>query len=110
MVLFDPSFYSRVLSNLILNAFQSKPEPSMVEVSFSIQDEYAIVRVKDDGPGIPGVITDRIFEARFTTKPSGSGLGLSIAKQGLEQGGGKIWVESVQEGGACFSVALPKAP
>jgi len=108
MVEFDPSFFSRVLSNLVINSFQSKSESTRIVISFRDSADKVVILVQDDGPGIPDQIAGQVFEPRFTTKETGSGLGLTIAKQGLEQGGGSIRFEPVNGGGTCFYVEIPK--
>ena len=67
-----------------------------------------VVRVIDDGPGIPDDVMPRLFEPFFTTKPrgEGSGLGLSIVRRILDRHGGNIRVESLP-GRTCFEVWLP---
>jgi signal transduction histidine kinase len=71
--------------------------------------EWARVEIEDDGPGIPPEIFDRIFDPFVTTKPpgEGSGLGLSISREIVEEHGGRIWAENRPGGGARFSVELP---
>ncbi|MFM7328479.1 MAG: ATP-binding protein, partial [Bacteroidota bacterium] len=99
LVEFDRPFYSRILSNLILNAVQSRRGEVRVEVTIRKAESKAIITVKDDGEGIDAALGDQIFLPRFTTKPDGSGLGLAIARQGLDQAGGKIWYRSVPGAG-----------
>ncbi|MFM7195148.1 MAG: ATP-binding protein, partial [Bacteroidota bacterium] len=109
LVEFDRPFYSRILSNLILNAVQSRRGEVRVEVTIRKAESKAIITVKDDGEGIDAALGDQIFLPRFTTKPDGSGLGLAIARQGLDQAGGKIWYRSVPGAGSEFYVEIPLA-
>jgi two-component system nitrogen regulation sensor histidine kinase NtrY len=109
-VMADPALLSRVFSNLILNALQSREE-GQVEVVVRLEKEEKAVRiiVDDNGPGIDAAMREKIFQPHFTTKKSGSGLGLAIARQGLSQSGGSIDYEPLPGGGSRFIVNLPLA-
>jgi signal transduction histidine kinase len=61
----------------------------------------------DDGPGIPGEITDRVFNPFFTTKPQGSGLGLAIVRKIVDAHDGRIDVRTLAGQGTAFTVTLP---
>jgi CheY-like chemotaxis protein len=67
------------------------------------------ISVRDDGPGIPPQIVDRIFEPLFTTKRNGTGLGLAIARRLMEGQGGALTAENRAEGGAAFHLLVPAA-
>lgn len=67
----------------------------------------AVIRVSDDGPGIPEAIRQRVFEPFFTTKEEGTGLGLSIVARIIEEHGGSVAVESIEGQGAAFVISLP---
>jgi signal transduction histidine kinase len=73
-------------------------------------DRAVAITVRDSGGGIPPDIADRIFDPFFTTKGpgEGTGLGLAIAYGIVEAHGGRIWVESPEEGGAVFRILLPE--
>jgi len=111
----------RVLLNLFNNAFYAvslkkktagtvyKPE---VIVSTSAQKNNVIIKVKDNGNGIPDAIRDKIMQPFFTTKPTGegTGLGLSLSYDMVVNGhGGSITVESREGEGTEFTVTLPLA-
>lgn len=104
----DPKLLSGIFSNLILNAFQSRPEnePVSVKIQFVREGESCVISFHDDGSGIPDELKERIFIPHFTTKQSGSGLGLAIAKQAVESMGGKIWFESRLGQGSTFFISL----
>ncbi|HKT80690.1 MAG TPA: ATP-binding protein [Vicinamibacterales bacterium] len=100
---------NQVWLNLIDNALDAVPEGGRVVVSASADgNQSVVVRVIDDGPGIPRDIRDRIFEPFFTTKPVGvgTGLGLDTARALVERHGGEIEVENVERG-TVFRVSLP---
>ena len=104
-----------VLRNLLENAVKySLPDSGPVEISFDETDGTVIVRIADDGPGIPQADLPSLFEPFFrvdrsrSKKSGGYGLGLSICKRIMEAHGGGITVEN-REGrrGACFTLRLP---
>lgn len=110
---------AQVLNNLIDNARSFSPEGAAVRVTLSRENESVIVRVEDNGPGIPDHALERIFERFYTDRPEeqgfgqNSGLGLSISRQIVEAHGGTIWAENRKQGnniaGARFTVKLPAA-
>ncbi|MGQ0739952.1 MAG: ATP-binding protein, partial [Bacteroidota bacterium] len=69
--------------------------------------ENIIISIKDTGEGIPLEMQDKIFVPNFTTKSSGTGLGLAMCKGIVEQAHGKIWFETEQGRGTTFFVLLP---
>jgi signal transduction histidine kinase len=74
------------------------------------EDGQIEIAVKDTGPGLPVGKADQIFDAFFTTKPQGSGMGLAICKSIVESQGGRIWVNTEGERGAIFHFTLSAAP
>jgi len=109
----DEQLLTRVFSNLILNALQAGREGEAIHVDVElniveqIKGKFAVVKVKDNGQGIPKEVRDRIFTPYFTTKKSGSGLGLAIVKQGVGQCGGVIDFKTVEGEGTVFEIELP---
>ena len=69
----------------------------------------ALVAVRDSGPGIDPVYLDRVFDAFYTTKSSGIGMGLSICRSIIDAHGGKLWAEANEPRGAVFQFTLPGA-
>lgn len=100
----------RVFSNLLKNAIQSIPNPvqGLVTVTVNDDDDTYTVAVSDNGTGIADDKRDRIFTPNFTTKTTGTGLGLAMAKQIVEHANGKLWFESKLNMGSTFYVSLPK--
>jgi len=76
-----------------------------------VEGDEVVVRVEDDGPGVPVATRRRVFDPFYTTKgpAQGTGLGLSIVWRIVERHGGRIAVESSPSGGASFVVRLPRA-
>jgi signal transduction histidine kinase len=70
-------------------------------------DEWVLISVQDSGTGIAPEQAERIFEAFYTTKPDGIGLGLSISRSIIESHGGRLSASSVQPYGSLFQVLLP---
>jgi len=101
-----------VFLNLIVNALQAIGPNGSVAVSSAVEDGFAVVRVRDDGCGIPHEIQHRLFEPFFTTKSAdqGTGLGLFISYEIVRAHGGEIRVQSTPGAGATFEVRLPLRP
>lgn len=93
-----------VLSNIINNAVQALDGNGEIDVSTSSDSKFLTVKIKDSGPGISEDNLGRIFEPMFTTKSSGTGLGLVICKSIVEQHGGTI---SVSNKPTTFTITLP---
>jgi signal transduction histidine kinase len=115
-----PQDIGRVLLNLINNAFQAVSAEALakvgsdykptVTVSTSKKDEKVEIRVRDNGPGIPKNIKDKIFQPFFTTKPAGegTGLGLSLSYDIVTKGhGGELKLETGEEMGTKFIILIP---
>lgn len=82
-----------------------------IAVALEIEDSNAVVRISDNGPGVPEELADKIFVPFFTTKKigQGNGLGLALSKSNLQSHGGDIQLASNSDGGATFVVTLPLA-
>lgn len=105
----DGNQISRVLGNLCKNAIESvgKLPDGVVSVSLTKRDTTAVITVEDNGPGIPNDIVDKIFIPNFTTKTNGSGLGLIISQQIIQDLGGNLTFNSSIQKGTQFKVELP---
>jgi signal transduction histidine kinase len=99
----------QVLMNLILNGIEAMNDTGGVLTvkSRSREDGQIHISVSDTGPGLPPGETGRIFDAFFTTKPQGSGMGLAISKSIVESHGGRIWANGDGGRGATFNLTLP---
>lgn len=97
----------QVFLNLILNAIAASDEGSELEISTNYSKNYIRIEFKDFGKGIPTNLKDKIFQPFYTTKTSGTGLGLAVA-HGIVQGhNGKIDFDSVEGQGTTFNVMIP---
>ncbi|MEM1170738.1 MAG: ATP-binding protein [Cyanobacteria bacterium P01_H01_bin.35] len=109
-----PAQLNQVFMNIIANAIDAMLESDTQQKQIVIQTEKVaedkvMVKIRDNGPGIPPAVKDKIFNPFFTTKPvgKGTGLGLSISYQIIEKHGGKIEVISQPGKGTEFAIALP---
>ena len=113
LVLGDRVQLQQVLLNLILNAAEamSSVEEGARELLISTKEDQTgvVVAVRDSGPGIDPEHLDRVFEAFYTTKSSGTGMGLSICRSIVHAHGGKLWAEANEPRGAVFQFILPAA-
>jgi signal transduction histidine kinase len=97
-----------LLTNLIINAIEAAPPESSVEIEANAAEKGTVrIDVNDRGPGIDPTIADRLFTPFTTTKPTGTGLGLTIARRVAQDHGGTLSAANRPEGGACFSVIFP---
>jgi PAS domain S-box-containing protein len=104
----------QVVLNLILNAVEamSLVKKGVRELVISTEPHEAggvLVTVRDSGPGIDPKDLDRVFEAFYTTKSSGVGMGLSICRSIINAQGGRLWAQMNPHGGAAFQFTLPSA-
>ncbi|MGQ9920914.1 MAG: sensor histidine kinase, partial [Desulfobacca sp.] len=106
-VSFDGDQMKQVLINLIKNAMEAMDDGGTITVSTEDRDEQVAVAVHDTGRGIPPDILPNIFNPFFTTKKTGTGLGLAVINKIIEDHHGSITVTSSTEQGTTFTVALP---
>lgn len=106
----DRNHLLSILTNLMQNAAQAIPEAQadgQIVLSLSESDDWARIVVADNGPGIPEEVREKLFTPYFTTKSSGTGLGLAMTRRLVEGAGGKIWFESESGIGTKFFIELP---
>ncbi len=98
----------QVLMNLMLNGIEAMKEGGELSVtSKRMEDGALLIAVSDSGIGLPEAGSERIFEAFFTTKPDGTGMGLSISRRIIEWHDGRLWAGANPGGGAIFQFTLP---
>ena len=102
-----PAEIAHVFANLLLNARDAMQNGGTITVEARADDDIVSVSVADEGPGIPEEHLPKLFEAFFTTKPNGSGLGLSMARDILTRLGGSIRAANRPDGGAIFTMSFP---
>jgi two-component system, NtrC family, nitrogen regulation sensor histidine kinase NtrY len=107
----DRTHINRLFTNLIQNAIQAVPEDedkmAIIEVQELVTGGKVLIKIKDNGEGIPEEMKNKIFTPNFTTKTSGTGLGLAMCKGIVEQSKGQIWFETKAGNGSVFFVELP---
>jgi signal transduction histidine kinase len=99
----------QILNNLVMNALQAMPRGGTLTLALRGASSTARVLVEDTGEGIPRDRLARIFDSFYTSKPTGTGLGLALCRKLAEQQGAKITVESEEGKGTTFVAAFPFA-
>ncbi|MEN9568982.1 MAG: hypothetical protein RL172_213 [Bacteroidota bacterium] len=107
----DKTHINRLFTNLIQNAIQAVPEERTpyIQIKEKLYNGKVLIIIKDNGNGIPAGMRGKIFTPNFTTKTSGTGLGLAMCKGIVEQTKGNIWFETEEGNGTVFYVELPVA-
>ncbi len=105
----DKTQLHRLFTNLLINAIQAVPPNRMPKIIISqqISDGFLYTSIRDNGTGIDDEVKEKIFTPNFTTKTSGTGLGLAMCKRIAEQSDGDISFETVINEGTTFVVKLP---
>ncbi len=103
----DEKYFKQALLNLIKNAIAAMPEGGELTVSTYRRGDEVILRFSDTGVGIPDDVIDKIFEPYFTTRESGSGIGLTLVYKIVREHFGEISVNSQEGHGASFTITLP---
>lgn len=106
----DRSQIKQVLINLVKNAIEAMPDSGEVKLILGIQKEQIVIDVTDQGPGIPEEVIHKLGEPFFTTKKSGTGLGIMITTQILDKHGGKLEIMQNEWKGSTFRIFLPEGP
>jgi signal transduction histidine kinase len=108
-VLANRTHLNRVLVNLMKNAIQAIPHDrrGRIEIHLYEEEDFAVVKVSDNGNGIAPDARDKIFSPNFTTKSTGSGLGLAMSKNIIESLEGQIYFETQVGEGTDFYIKLP---
>ncbi|HXG73530.1 MAG TPA: nickel-binding protein [Candidatus Nitrosotenuis sp.] len=104
----DPIKLEVVFTNLIMNAIQAMNNIGQIDIKIIDGSDFVTVQITDTGCGIPENVLPRIFEPLFTTKQTGTGLGLASCKKIIEQHDGTIKVSSTEGVGTTFRLYLPK--
>jgi signal transduction histidine kinase len=105
----DKNHLVRILNNLLKNAIQAIPEKRRGKIDIELKRENgdALIRISDNGSGIPDHMKEKVFTPNFTTKNSGTGLGLAISANMIESFNGKIYFETKVGKGTDFYVRIP---
>ena len=107
----DPDQLKEVLVNLIVNACEAMITGGRIDIDERVEvrsdRRMAMIRVRDDGPGMPSDIMEKVFDPFYTTKEEGTGLGLSIVDRIIREHGGEVELDSKPGHGATFTLLLP---
>jgi len=105
----DKTHMNRLFTNLLSNAIDActEKEACRIDIVEQREDNTIVIEVAVNGEGIPADMQSKIFTPNFTTKTSGTGLGLAMCKSIVEHAGGQIWFETEQGVGTSFFVRLP---
>ena len=108
-VMGDEQLLGRIFNNLILNAQQASREnvQGILEIEMVLTHNKVRITFSDNGVGIADDLKEKVFIPKFSTKETGSGIGLAIAKRGVEHAGGSIWLESTVDVGTTFFLEFP---
>lgn len=97
----------QALTNVLRNARQATPEGTRPEVAAGRNDGSLVITVRDFGPGVPAGDEHRIFSPFYTTRTTGTGLGLAVVERVVEMHGGTVVVSNHPDGGAVFRITIP---
>jgi signal transduction histidine kinase len=103
-VVVDRSQIKQAFYNLIKNSFQAMQSDGLLHIKTEMDDQFAIVQFTDSGGGIPPEAMSRVFDPYFTTKQTGSGLGLLIVRRIIREHGGEI--EMINDAGKGLTVTI----
>lgn len=106
-LMLDPKQINRAVLNVLLNALEACPAEGRVRVFSRLTDRACEIEIRDDGPGLPRDVLDRVFDPYYTTKPGGTGLGLSVTRGIIEEHGGTIEITSTPGRGCQALISLP---
>jgi signal transduction histidine kinase/CheY-like chemotaxis protein len=109
LVRVDPGQLEQVLLNLVTNAVEAMPGGGEIHLGVRQEDEWVELQVVDTGMGMDEETARRVFEPFYTTKDTGTGLGLATVFGVVSQSGGTVTVESSMGAGTCFRVRLPRS-
>ncbi|MCU0391266.1 MAG: ATP-binding protein [Thermoflexibacter sp.] len=106
----DRQMMGRIFTNLIINGIQAVPNTLTPEIVIFLRlsgTHNVLIEITDNGIGITENIRHKVFLPNFSTKFTGSGIGLALAKRGIEHAGGKIWFETEENVGTSFFIEMP---
>ena len=106
-VVADCAYLTRIMNNLITNAFQAMSSGGKLTIQASKEKDDVVITVKDTGVGVPEKVKNKLFTPMFTTKSKGQGFGLPVVKRMTEALGGTVTFESQEGEGTTFIVRLP---
>jgi signal transduction histidine kinase len=106
-VLVDRTLIARALVNIVENALHAMPSRGTLTLGAEVEEGFVLLRARDTGAGMDDEALERVFEPYFSTKATGTGLGLPIARRNVEASGGTIEVQSARGQGTTVTMRLP---
>ena len=106
----DPTLVTRAITNVVENALHAMPGGGVLALEASADDSWVTLSIRDTGVGLDEAALGRIFEPYFSTRASGTGLGMAIAKRNVELNGGSVHVASRRGEGTTVMLRLPLPP
>jgi signal transduction histidine kinase len=107
-VFVDSDLMKQAALNVAVNALEAMPTGGTLTFGVNCEPHRYVLAIYDTGPGIPAELRDKIFNLYFTTKQSGSGIGLAMTYRIMELHSGEVQVDSEPGKGACFRLRLPE--
>ena len=109
MVMADAGMLYQAFLNIFMNAMQTMENGGKIEVDASTNKQSIILTFKDSGKGIPPEVLSKVWDPFFTTKETGSGLGLGIVRNIIKSHDGEVSIANRPEGGAVVTLILPSS-
>ena len=103
----SPSHVKQALLNVLINAMEAMPQGGKLSIKLRSVNNMAHIEISDTGPGIPSALVSKIFDMHFTTRDTGTGIGLYVTRAIIERNDGTIKVETELGEGTCFEIAFP---
>jgi signal transduction histidine kinase len=103
----DPSYLTRILTNLVMNAYQAMPQGGWLYIAASTVEGTDVITLQDSGEGFTPDVAHQVFDPFVTTREGGTGLGLAIVQRLVDAHHGSISTENATTGGALVTVRLP---
>jgi signal transduction histidine kinase len=107
MIRVDADLVKQAILNIVINGVQAMAHGGTLRIATFRDGDAAVINVRDEGPGIPAEIRDKIYNLYFTTKQGGSGIGLAMTYRVVQLHQGSVEFESVEGQGATFSLRFP---
>jgi signal transduction histidine kinase len=102
-----PDQIVQVLVNIVVNAIDALEDGGTITITAAVEGEMVALTIANNGPSIAPEALAQIFEPFFTTRTNGTGLGLFVSHNIVQQHGGRLIVENLKEGGVAFTLTLP---
>jgi len=106
-LMLDSKQWTRAILNVLINALEATPDGGRVRLFSRVSDQECEIEIRDDGPGLSSDIAERLFEPYYTTKSTGTGLGLAVTRGIVEEHGGSIHLSGKEGQGCQVLITIP---